>query len=120
MLKNHQTTTYYLSQQIHCNNGAFSFSNKTSPDEFVSRPICAIPLRIPTVLHEKSTPTYADRCLVLSANKKNCHHHVNGFGDISLISLVCNRAKSSKKTLFHALSNLGKTTLNLHRWELLA
>ena len=33
-------------------------------------------------------------------SKKNCHRHVNGFGDISFISLVCNRAKNSKKLLF--------------------
>ena len=32
-----------------------------------------------------------------SASKKNFHRHVNGFGDISFRSLVCNRAKSSKK-----------------------
>ena len=41
--------TYYFSQQIHCSNGAFSFSNETSPDEFLSRPICAIALCIHTV-----------------------------------------------------------------------
>ena len=35
-----------------------------------------------------------------SASKKNCHRHLNGFGDISLTSLVCNRAKSSKKLFF--------------------
>ena len=63
------------------------------------------------VLHEKSMPTYADKrylLLLFSASKKNCHRHVNGFGDIPFISLVCNRAKSSKKTLFHTIRNLGK------------
>ena len=49
--KNNQTRTYYLSQQIHCSNGAFSFPNETSPGEFVSRPIRAIALCIPTVHH---------------------------------------------------------------------
>ena len=49
---------YYLSQQIHCSNGAFSFPNETSPGEFVSRPIRAIALCIPTV-HHLSRKMYA-------------------------------------------------------------
>ena len=60
------------------------------------------------VIQENSTPIYANRrYLVLffflfffSISKKNCHRHENGFGDISFISLVCNRAKSSKKLFF--------------------
>ena len=48
-VKNHYTRTHYLSQRIHCSNGALSFSNETSPDEFLSRPICAITLCIHTV-----------------------------------------------------------------------
>ena len=40
-----------MSQQIHYSNGAFSFPNETSPYEFVSRPIRAIALCIPTVYH---------------------------------------------------------------------
>ena len=32
-----------------------------------------------------------------SAGKKNCHRHVNGFGDLPIISLVCNRARRLKK-----------------------
>ena len=51
MQKNNKTIKYYLSQQIYCRNGAFSFSNKTSPDEFVSRQIRAIALCNATVHH---------------------------------------------------------------------
>ena len=53
------------------------------------------------ILDEKCTPTYANRrfFFFFSASKKNFHRHVIGFGDISFISIVCNRAKSSK-TLF--------------------
>ena len=36
---------------IYCSNGTFSFRNETSPNEFVSRPIRAIALCIPTVHH---------------------------------------------------------------------
>ena len=43
-----------LSQQIHCSNGAFSFPNETSPEEFVSRTIRAIALCV-------CTSTYANR-----------------------------------------------------------
>ena len=48
-VKNHYTRTHYLSKQIRCNNEAFSFSNETSPDEFLSRPTYAIALCIHTV-----------------------------------------------------------------------
>ena len=78
---------------------------ETSPDEFVSRPVRAIALCIPTsciILDEKCTPTYVNRrylVLFFSASKKNFHRHVIGFGDIPFISMVCNRAKSTK-TLF--------------------
>ena len=41
----------FLSQQIHCNNGPFSFPNETSLEEFVSRAVRAIELCIPTVHH---------------------------------------------------------------------
>ena len=40
-----------LSQQIHCSNGAFSFPNETSPEEFVSRTIRAIASCVPIVHH---------------------------------------------------------------------
>ena len=40
-----------LSQQSHCNSGAYSFPNETSPEEFVLRTVRAIALRIPTVHH---------------------------------------------------------------------
>ena len=72
------------------------------------------------ILDEKCTPTYVKRrylVLFFSASKKNFHRHVIGFGDIPFISIVCNRAKSSKR-LFHTISNLSKATLNLRRWEL--
>ena len=54
------------------------------------------------ILDEKCTPTYVNRrylVLFFSASKKNFHRHVIGFGDIPFISMVCNRAKSTK-TLF--------------------
>ena len=41
----------FLSQQIYCSNGPFSFPRETSPYEFVSRTIRAIALCIPTVHH---------------------------------------------------------------------
>ena len=41
----------FLSQQIYCSNGAFSFLNETSPEELVSRPLPANALCIPTVHH---------------------------------------------------------------------
>ena len=72
------------------------------------------------ILDEKCTPTYVNRrylVLFFSASKKNFHRHVIGFGDIPFISIVCNRAKSSKR-LFHTISNLGNAALNLRRWEL--
>ena len=40
-----------MSQQIHYSSGTLSFLNETSPNEFVSRPIRAIALCIPTVHH---------------------------------------------------------------------
>ena len=46
-----------------------------------------------------------------SARKKNCHRHVNRFGDIPFISLLCNRAKAWKRYF---------ANLNLRRWELLS
>ena len=57
------------------------------------------------VLPEKHTPTYANRrylVLFFPASKKNCHRH--GFDDISLISLLCSRAKSSKKLFYIELA----------------
>ena len=41
----------FLSQQIHYSNGAFSFLNETSHEEFVSRPVRANALCVPTVHH---------------------------------------------------------------------
>ena len=84
----------FLSQQIHCSNGAFSFLNETSHEEFVSRPVRCI------ILYDICTFTYANRrfhVLFSLAKKKTCHRHVNGFGDILFISLLCNRARSFKK-----------------------
>ena len=48
-VKSHYTRTCYFSQQIHCNTETFSFSNEASPDEFLSRPTCAIALCFHTV-----------------------------------------------------------------------
>ena len=88
----------FLSQQIHCNNGPFSFPNETSLEEFVSRAVRAIELCIPTVHH--FTRNIRERnisCSFISASKKNCHRHVNGFRDLPFIPLVCNRARSLRK-----------------------
>ena len=41
----------FLNQQTHSSNGAFSFLNETSPEEFVSRPVRANALCILTVHH---------------------------------------------------------------------
>ena len=90
-----------MSQQIYCRNGAFSFSNKTPPDEFVSRQIRAIALCNATVHHltQKNPHSHTrteDFLFFFPANKKNCHRHVNGFSDIPFISLLRDRAKSFK------------------------
>ena len=94
---------------------------QASPDEFVSRPVRAIALCIPSVHHFRRKMHAHIReqkiCSFFSASKKNFHRHVIGFGDIPFISIVCNRAKSSKR-LFHTISNLGNAALNLRRWEL--
>ena len=52
-----------FSQQIHCSNGAFSFPNETSPEEFVSRTIRALHYAslLCIILHEICTSTYANR-----------------------------------------------------------
>ena len=63
------------------------------------------------ILDEKCTPIYANgRFLVLffSPRKKNYDRHVNGLGDKPFISLVCNRARNSKKNMFHTIINLGE------------
>ena len=75
---------------------------ETSPDEFVSRPVRAIALCIPTVHHfrrKMHAHIREQKISFFSASKKNFHRHVIGFGDIPFISMVCNRAKSTK-TLF--------------------
>ena len=93
---------------------------QASPDEFVSGPVRTIALCIPTVHHfrrKMHAHIREQKISFFSASKKNFHRHVIGFGDIPFISIVCNRAKSSKR-LFHTISNLSKATLNLRRWEL--
>ena len=63
------------------------------------------------ILYEICTPKYANgRFLVLffSARKKNCHHHVNGFGDLPFIYRVCNRARSLKNIFSIQLATWGK------------
>ena len=47
----------FLSQQIPSSNGTISFPHATSPEEFVSRPLCVMCI----ILHEICTPTYANR-----------------------------------------------------------
>ena len=97
------TNVKVLSQQSHCNSGAYSFPNETSPEEFVLRTVRAIALRIPTVHHFTPNMHVHIRERMISCSfffffarkKKDCYRHVNGFGDISFISPVCHRAKSS-------------------------
>ena len=63
------------------------------------------------ILHEICTPKYVNgRFIVLffSARKKNCHHHVNGFGDLPFISLVCSHARNLKKIFSIQLATWGK------------
>ena len=75
---------------------------QASPDEFVSRPVRAIALCIHTVHHfrRKMHAHIREQISFFSASKKNFHRHVIGFGDIPFISIVCNRAKSSKALFF--------------------
>ena len=47
-------------------------------------------------------------CSFFSPRKKIYDRHVNGLGDLPFISLVCNRARSLKKNMFHTISNLGE------------
>ena len=76
---------------------------QASPDEFVSRPVRAIALCIPTVHHfgRKMHAHIREQKIFLffffSPRKKNYDRHVNGLGDLPFISLVCNRARSLKK-----------------------
>ena len=75
---------------------------QASPDEFVSRPVRAIALCIPTVhnFRRKMHAHLRERkisCSFFSPRKKNYDRHVNGLGDLPFISLVCNRARSLKK-----------------------
>ena len=97
----------------HCSNGAISFPNETSPEEFVSRPIRAIALCVPTVHHftRNMHAQLCERkisCSFFSARKKNCHHYVNGFGDLPFIYRVCSRARSLKKLFSIQLATWGK------------
>ena len=89
----------FLSLKIYCSNEALSFPNDTSPDEFVSRPIRATALCIPTVHHftrkihahirEQKIPwSY------FSASEKNYHRQVNGFGDYHLYLYVAIEQKA--------------------------
>ena len=91
-----------MSQQVHCSSGAISFPHETSPEEFVSRPLRAIASCVPTVHHFTRNMHAQIRerkisCSFFSARKKNWHHHVNGFGDLPFISLVCSQARNLKK-----------------------
>ena len=56
-MQNKKLDQIFLSQQIPCSNGAISFPHTTSPEEFVSRPLCVMCI----ILHEICTPTYANR-----------------------------------------------------------
>ena len=102
----------FLTQQIHFSDGTFYFPRETSHEEFVSRPLRVMHYAslMCIILHEKCTPTYANRrflVLFFSARKKNYDRHVHGLGDLPFISLVCNRARSLKKNIFHTISSLG-------------
>ena len=81
--------------------------------KFVSKQIRTIALCNPTVhnLTHKNprlhTRTEDFLFFFFPASSENCHRHVNGFGDIPFISLLCDRAESSKKKSFPYNKQLG-------------
>ena len=102
-----------MSQQVHCSIGAISFPHETSPEQFVSRPLRATALCVPNVHHFTRNMHAQIRerniyCSFFSARKKNCHHHVNGLGDLPFISLVCSHARNLKKIFSIQLATWGK------------
>ena len=102
-----------MSQQVHCSIGAISFPHETSPEQFVSRPLRATALCVPTVHHftRNMHAQIRERKIYrsfFSTRKKNCHHHVNGFGDLPFISLVCSHARNLKKIFSIQLATWGK------------
>ena len=92
----------FSSQQIHCSNGAISFSYETSPEEFGFEATSCHCIMHPTVHHFTRNMHAHIRerkisCSFFFTRNKNCHRHVNRFGDLLFISLVCNRPRSLKK-----------------------
>ena len=69
---------------------------QASPDEFVSRPVRAIALCIPTVHHfrrKMHAHIREQKISFFSASKKNFHRHVIGFGDIPFIYSLQSKEK---------------------------
>ena len=93
----------FSNQQIHSRNGAISFSHKTSPEEFGFEATSCHCIMHPTVHHFTRNMHAHIRKRKISCSfffftrNKNCHRHVDRFGDVPFISLVCNRPRSLKK-----------------------
>ena len=80
----------------------FPFLMKRLLRNLVTRQLRAIALCILLciILHEICTPIYANGrflALFFFTRNTNCHRHVDRFGDVPFISLVCNRPRSLKK-----------------------
>ena len=92
----------FLSQQNHCSNRAFSFPNETSPKEFVSKPNSCHCIMHPYCAsfftrYTRPRTRTEDFLFFLFCRAEKLSTHLNGFGDIPLIYLVCNRVESLKK-----------------------
>ena len=86
----------FSSQQIYCSNGAISFPRETSPEEFgLEATSCHCNMH-PTV-HYFTRNIHAHirewkiSFFFFLPGTKNCHRHVNGFGDLPFISLLCKK-----------------------------
>ena len=51
-----------------------------------------------------------------SARKKNCHRHVNGFGDLNLYFLFA-IDREAWRNIFNSISNLGKKQRHSLKWK---
>ena len=103
----------FSSQQIHSSNGAISFSHETSPEEFGFEATSCHCIMHPTVHHFTRNMHAHIRerkisCSFFFTRNKNCHRHVDRFGDVPFISLVCNRPRSLKKIFSLQLTTWGK------------